>query len=100
MTARLEKQRRDWDLRLDRMKEKARTLRESSTANQSSKGPQAGTTVALGDKVSQLCVNFVFSRSLQSSSFLVKKCSYNMLVREWALEGTIRFCGTFFFLPF
>ena len=51
MTARLEKQRRDWDLRLERMKEKARTQRENSTAAQSVRGPHAATTIAIGDKV-------------------------------------------------
>ena len=51
MLARLEQRRRDWDDKLERMKEVSRAARQQSAAEEREK---SGITAAVGNKVSQL----------------------------------------------
>ena len=53
MLARLERQRREWDSKLERIKDQDRAARQRAAADIRVKsGEQLGTTAALGDKVS------------------------------------------------
>ena len=55
MLARLEQRRRDWDDKLERMKEVSRAARQQTAVEDRERsGIQIGTTAAVGNKVRQI----------------------------------------------